>query len=330
MAGSGGTGATERVLITGGAGFIGSHLAVRMAAAGRRVGVLDDLSSGSKEHLEAVAAAGVRPEDVFDAEVSGPEAAAVLARWRPGTVVHLAAQSRVAASVADPVGGARANVTGTVNLLAAAAEAGVATFVAASSGGAAYGTLPEGADLQSEDMPRRPLSPYGASKAAADLYLRMYGESFGVACTSLLLGNVYGPRLDGRYAGDVVSRTIGSLRANRRPTVYGDGMQTRDFVHVSDVVEAFMSACARRAPGAFNIGTGVETSVNRVVELVCEAVGEPVAIHYAPDLPAEVRRVRLDVSAAAERLGWRPAVDLPTGIRDMCAAPRSQPKEPQR
>ncbi len=314
---------SERVLITGGAGFIGSHLAVRMAAAGRHVGVIDDLSAGSKEHLAALTAAGVRPEDLFNADVSGPEAAGVVARWRPGIVIHLAAQSRVAASVDDPVGGARTNLVGTVNLLAAAAEAEVSTFVAASSGGAAYGSLPADADFLHEHTPRLPLSPYGASKAAADLYLGTYGESFGVVCTSLLLGNVYGPRLDRRYSGDVISRTVGNLRSGKRPQIYGDGGQTRDFVHVSDVVEAFLSACERSVPGSFNIGTGIETSVLRVVEMVCAAMDEPPKIEYAPDLPAEVRRVRLDATAAAQHLDWKPTTDLATGIRDMCAGARS-------
>ncbi|GAA2161851.1 MULTISPECIES: GDP-mannose 4,6-dehydratase [Glycomyces] len=310
-----GAAAPGKAMVTGGAGFIGSHVALRLAEAGWRVGVVDDLSAGAQAHFDALAAAGVR--DLFVADVSGPEAADLLSRWRPDVVVHLAAQSKVSTSVASPAAGAVANVVGTVNLLEAAVAAGAAKFVAASSGGAAYGSLPPGAGSHSERSARLPLSPYGASKAAADLYLEMYAETYGISCTSLLLGNVYGDRLDRRYSSDVIAHSIGRIRAGERPRIYGDGTQTRDFVHVSDVVEAFKTACETDAAGSFNIGTGVETSVNEVVAMVCAVMGAPHEVEYAPELPAEVRRVRLDIAAAERVLGWRPKVDLESGIRGM-------------
>ncbi|MEU4244950.1 NAD-dependent epimerase/dehydratase family protein [Actinoplanes sp. NPDC026619] len=303
-----------RALVTGGAGFVGSHLVQRLLADGLRVGILDDMSSGTGGNLDEARRVGLRTGDVLVADVAGPDGAEAIARWHPDVVFHLAAQARVTDSVARPYEGARVNVLGTVNVMTAAAAAQVTSVVVASSGGTVYGEPPPGPRGIAETAPRRPVSPYGASKAAADLYLDVLERTLGVPVTVLLLGNVYGPRLDGELGRDVVSCCVRDVLHGRPPAVCGDGTQTRDFVHVTDVAAAFARARTRGAGARLNIGSGVETSVNELVGLVCAAAGVPPGKRPVPPRPAEVGRVCLDVSAAARVLGWRPTVPLSEGI----------------
>ena len=315
-----------KILVTGGAGFIGSHLVARLLAEGMRVAVLDDLSAGSRASLGEAQRRGLRADDVFVADVASSAGAAVVDRWRPEVVVHLAAQSKVSVSVRAPQCDALVNVVGTVNLLDAAVRAGVRRVVAASSGGTVYGEMPSGLRRIPEATSRRPVCPYGVGKAAADSYLHVFQELYGLPTTTLLLGNVYGPRHDHATGDDVISSFVEAVAYGRRPVVCGDGAQTRDFVHVTDVVDAFVRACRGGVNGAVNIGSGVETSVGDVARLVCAALAACGEVDYAPARPGEVRRVCLDNSRARALLGWRARTGLQAGIGHLAErVPRSGP-----
>ncbi|MBN1171332.1 MAG: GDP-mannose 4,6-dehydratase [Micromonosporaceae bacterium] len=311
-----------RVLVTGGAGFIGSHLVPRLLAEGMRVAVADDLSAGTWDGLGSALQHGLSPDEIFIADIRSPAGAAVIERWRPEVVVHLAAQSRVTVSVREPQHDAVTNIGGTVNLLDAAVRAGVRQFVAASSGGTVYGEMPEGLDRLAETAVRDPVSPYGVGKAAADSYLHAFQRLYGLSTATLLLGNVYGPRLDHAPGQDVIASFIDAVSHGRPPVVCGDGTQTRDFVHVADVVDAFTRACHRGITGALNIGTGVETSIVKVARLVCATLAAPIEIDHAPARVGEVRRVCLDSSRAHALLGWRARITLADGITALAAPQR--------
>ena len=295
-----------RALVTGGAGFIGSHLVDALVARGDDVAVLDDLSSGKRERVPGGVALHVT--DIADA----PATAAALAEARPEVVFHLAAQVDVRHSVADPALDARRNVAGTASVLEAARLAGTRRLLLASTGGALYG---DGVTLPTpEDASLEPFSPYGTSKAAAELYLGLYHRLYGLSTMALRFGNVYGPRQDPHGEAGVIAIFAGAVAEGRAVTVFGDGSQTRDYVYVGDVVAGFLAAAGAEATGAMNIGTGVETSV---AELVA-ALGVPA--EYAPARTGEVSRSCLDVSRAADVLGWRPAVPLADGLQRTLAA----------
>ncbi len=287
-----------RALVTGGAGFIGSHLVDALLARGDDVSVVDDLSSGRREQVPD----GV-PLHVTDIAAIG----AAMEQERPDVVFHLAAQVDVRKSVADPAHDARANVAGTAAVLEAARASGARRVLLASTGGALYG---ESVPLPTpEDATLAPFSPYGASKAAAETYLALYTRLHGLSTMSLRFGNVYGPRQDPHGEAGVIAIYAGAKVDGRRATVYGDGTQTRDYVYVGDVVSGFLAAAESDATGAVNIGTGVETSV---LELT-DAIGvEP---EFAPARKGEIARSCLDVSRAAELLGWRAEVPLDEGLR---------------
>jgi UDP-glucose 4-epimerase len=292
-----------RALVTGGAGFIGSHLVDALLARGDTVAVVDDLSTGRRERVPE----GV-PLHVVDIAAIGD----AMERERPDVVFHLAAQVDVRKSVADPAHDARANVAGTASVLEAARVAGARRVLFASTGGALYG---ESVPLPTpEDAALAPFSPYGASKAAAETYLALYTRLHGLSTMALRFGNVYGPRQDPHGEAGVIAIFAGTKVEGRRATVYGDGSQTRDYVYVGDVVSGFLAAAAAEATGAVNIGTGVETSV---LELV-EAIG--VEADFAPARTGEVARSCLDVSRAAELLGWRAEVALSDGLERTLAA----------
>jgi UDP-glucose 4-epimerase len=286
-----------RALVTGGAGFIGSHLVDALLASGDTVAVVDDLSTGRRERVPD----GV-PLHVVDIAAIGE----AMERERPDVVFHLAAQVDVRKSVADPAYDARANVAGTASVLEAARVAGARRVLFASTGGALYG---ESVPLPTpEDAPLAPFSPYGASKAAAETYLALYTRLHGLSTLALRFGNVYGPRQDPHGEAGVIAIFSGAKVEGRRATVYGDGSQTRDYVYVGDVVSGFLAAAESDATGAVNIGTGVETSVRELVE----AIG--VEADFAPARTGEVARSCLDVSRAAEQLGWRAEVALADGL----------------
>jgi UDP-glucose 4-epimerase len=301
-------------VVTGGAGFIGSHLVDALLARGDRVAVIDDLSSGKRENLAGALAAGARlyELDVRDA----PAVARVFAEVRPQLVFHLAAQIDVRRSVADPAFDADVNVLGAINVLAAAHEHGAARVVNTSTGGGLYGD----AELlpTPEPPPIRPLAPYGQSKLAAEGYVELYARLYGLSSASLRYGNVYGPRQDVHGEAGVVAIFCGCLLEGRRPCVYGDGRQTRDWVDVSDVVRANLLAAGSDVSGPINIAGGEETSV---LELV-EALGAVGAAHglalaepeFHPARAGEVSRSRLDITRARLELGWTPDVKLREGL----------------
>lgn len=306
------------VAVTGGAGFIGSHVCTALVRAGYRVVAVDDLSTGREENLAHV------PEvDLVVADVAAPGLADVLRAAGAGVVCHLAAAIDVRASVADPVADATRNVVGTVAVLQAAVDAGVGKVVFASSGGSIYGaaTLPP-VDERAEIAPE---SPYAASKAAAELWLQTFRRLHGLRWTALALANVYGPRQDPAGEAGVISLFADALLAGRPTTVFGDGSQTRDFVHVEDVAAAFVAACADLPDdGRFNIGTGTETTVRALHTLLAGLCGGPDAPTTAPARPGELARSALDARRAREVLGWAPRVPLAEGLAGTVAWIRSR------
>lgn len=309
-------------MVTGGAGFIGSNLVDALAAADHEVTVVDDLSTGRRENLEAAlaAGAGLAVQDIRD----GAELTRLAAEVRPEVVFHLAAQIDVRKSVADPAFDASINVGGTANVLEAARRAGARRFVFSSTGGAIYGEG-EGQKLPlGEDAPLAPEAPYGQSKLAAEGYLGLYERLYGLSSVALRLGNVYGPRQDPLGEAGVIAIFCGRLRAGERPTVYGDGRQTRDYIYVGDVVRAMLAAAESSARGAINIGTGLETDVLELAEqlrALGEAEGSLAAAggafepELAPPRTGEVQRIAIDPSRAARELGWHAEVGLEEGLR---------------
>jgi UDP-glucose 4-epimerase len=301
-----------RALVTGGAGFIGSHLVDALVARGDEVLVLDDLSTGRRENLEAALAAGtvLHEGDVTDESA----VAAAFEAARPQRVFHLAAQMDVRRSVADPAFDLAVNVGGTINVLGAAREAGAERFVFASTGGAIYG---EGAGRElplGEDAQCLPDAPYGQSKFAAEGYAALWSRLHGLSTAALRLGNVYGPRQDPHGEAGVVAIFTGALLGGARPRVFGEGTQTRDYVFVGDVIGAFLAAADDDAGGAFNVGTGRETSVLELGEMIaaaCEAAFDP---ELAPPRAGEVERIAIDSSLAGETFGWHAGTPLEQGI----------------
>jgi UDP-glucose 4-epimerase len=291
------------VLVTGGAGFIGSHVAEGLAARGEDVVVLDDLSSGKRENL---------PEgiELVEGDIREP-LDELLARVQPTVCFHLAAQIDVRVSVARPDHDAEINVLGTVNLLQAALEHGT-KVVFSSTGGAIYGECERPAP---EEAPRMPFSPYGTSKLAAEEYLATYNRLYGTKHVSLRYGNVYGPRQDPHGEAGVVAIFFSKLRDGETPKVFGDGSQTRDYVFVGDVVRATLAA-AEIDGGVYNVGTGRETSVVELLELCQRIAGKSVDPELAPPRPGELQRSVLDPSRAVDELAWRPERSLEDGLRE--------------
>lgn len=307
-----------RCMVTGGAGFIGSNLVDALLARGDEVTVVDDLSTGRRENLEAALAAGARlaVQDVRE----GGALAELAAEARPEVVFHLAAQIDVRRSVADPAFDASINVGGTANVLEAARRAGSRRVVFTSTGGAIYGEG-EGQELPlGEEAPLAPLSPYGQSKFACEGYLALYERLHGLSGVSLRLGNVYGPRQDPLGEAGVVAIFCGRLRAGGRPTVFGDGRQTRDYIYVGDVVAAALAAAESKASGPLNVGTGRETDVLELVAQLGELGGESggddaFEPEFAPARTGEVQRISIDPARAERELGWRAKTNLEDGLR---------------
>ncbi|MDQ7820540.1 MAG: NAD-dependent epimerase/dehydratase family protein [Armatimonadota bacterium] len=294
-----------RVLVTGGAGFVGSHVAEAYLAAGHQVAVVDNLSTGRPEHVPSRAA--FYPVDIRSAQLRE-----VFERERPEVVNHHAAQASVAASVADPRADADVNVLGTVHLLTLCAQFGVRRFVFASTGGAIYGEplrLPV-----DEDHPCAPLSPYGTSKLAAEAYVRLFGR-MGLSWAALRYGNVYGPRQDPMGEAGVVAIFARAMLDGRAPTIFGDGQQTRDFVYVEDVARANLLATDAAGCDVVNLGTGTETSVAEIFRILAALTGFRDPPRFAPPRPGDVRRIALDGTRARRWLGWAPQVPLEEGLR---------------
>ena len=301
-----------RVLVTGGAGYIGSVVTAALLADGHDVTVLDDLSTGRLENLVAALNAGAQLHTASVTDAAAVER--VFEEARPDVVFHLAAQIDVRRAVEDPGFDATANVLGTLNVLETARRCGVRRFVLASTGGAIYGEADE--VPTPESAAPRPLSPYAASKAAAEVYVDLYAGLHGLSTMSLRLSNVYGPRQDPRGEAGVIASFCDAAVDGRRVTVYGDGGQTRDFVFVCDVVDAFIAAGDASAGGFCNIATGRET---RVLEMA-ETLG--LEVRFAPERPGEVRRSCLRPAAATQLLGWRPRTALWDGLEMTLAQAR--------
>ncbi len=294
-----------RVLVTGGAGFVGSHVADAYLAAGHHVAVVDTLVTGRAEHVPPQAT-------LYPVDIRSPQLRDVFERERPEVVNHHAAQASVAASVADPRADADVNVLGTVHLLTLCVRFGVRRFVFASTGGAIYGDpvrLPV-----AEDHPCDPLSPYGTSKLAAEAYVRLFGRG-GLSWVILRYGNVYGPRQDPAGEAGVVAIFARAMLDGRTPTIFGDGQQTRDFVYVEDVARANLLATEAEGCEVVNIGTGQETSVAEIFRALAELTGFRGAPQFGPPRPGDVRRIALDCTRAGRWLGWRPQVPLTEGLR---------------
>lgn len=302
------------ILVTGGAGFIGSTLVDRLLAEGRDVVAVDDLSTGQLANLDA---ARRSPEGRFEFQRLDIVTGALdplVQRHRPEVVLHLAAQMNVRRSVDDPVRDAMVNVVGTINVLEAARRHGVRKVVLATSGGCIYGE-PDEADLPvAEEHPGPAHSPYGAAKRSAEEYVAAYGELYDLAWTSLALTNVYGPRQDPAGEAGVVAILMEQMLQGRPCTIYGDGTQTRDFVYVDDVVHAFVLAMDRGDGRRFNIGTSERTSVEHLFRALAAATGyarEPVR---APARPGELLHNAVDHRRAAAELGWKPWTTLEEGL----------------
>jgi len=299
-----------RALVTGGAGFIGSHLVDAMLERGDEVVVADALSTGRQENLEQALGNGARLSEL---DIRDSDAVADLfERVRPEVVFHLAAQIDVRKSVADPALDASINVLGTINVLRAALDSGVRRFVNTSTGGAIYG---ENQQFPApEDHPAAPLAPYGQSKFCAEGYCSLFTRLHGLSTVSLRYGNVYGPRQDPLGEAGVIAIYCGLAIRGGNPIVYGDGLQTRDYVYVGDIVQANLKAAASEATGAFNVGVGVETTVLDLVEALAPHSNGAFEPRHEPERPGEVQRSTLDLTRARKELGWEAKVGLEEGL----------------
>ena len=300
----------QRVVVTGGAGFIGVHTVEALLGDGAAILVVDDLSHPSDRRLPAAA-------DLEVGDVGSQRARSAIVAFQPSAVLHLAAQGGVLRSWREPAVDARINVEGTVSVLQAARDAGCARVVVASSGGALYGAT--GALPSPETTQPAPRSPYGAAKLAAERYVDLFTRSGALQGIALRYGNVYGPGQDGTGEAGLIAITSTRLAAGAPPRVRGDGEQTRDFVHATDVARANVLALRAEVIGALNVGTGRETSVNRVVEMLAEAAGYRGDVERTAMPEGEVRRSCLDIARARSALGWVPQVRLDRGLAETYA-----------
>jgi UDP-glucose 4-epimerase len=295
-----------RILVTGGAGFIGSHLVDRLIEEGHQVAIVDDLSTGKKKNLNAKA-------EFYKLDILSPKVERVFQKERPEAVFHFAAQMDVRRSVKDPIFDGQVNILGTVNLLEQAVKVGTKRMIFASSGGAIYGEQEQ--FPATEAHPTHPVSPYGISKLAAEHYLYYYGKTYGLQWTSLRFGNVFGPRQDPFGEAGVVAIFTLKLLQNEQPVINGTGKQTRDYIAVDDVVEANMAVLNSAVNDTFNVGTGRETSVNQLFRLLAEAVGSPIKERYGPERRGEQLRSCLDATKLTKALDWEPRLSLADGLK---------------
>jgi UDP-glucose 4-epimerase len=309
--------------VTGGAGFIGSNLVDRLLVEGHEVDVVDDFSTGSLSNLAEARGSAGRALTIHHLDITAPAVIELMARRRPELVFHLAAQADVRVSVARPAFDATVNIVGSVNVLEGARQAEAERVVFAASGGTLYGE-PDAEDLPvRESHPHQPLSPYGVAKKAVIDYLVAYRELHSLEFCALALSNVYGPRQDPHGEAGVVAIFADRVTRGEQVKVFGDGEQTRDFVFVDDVVDAFVRAATRGGGLICNIGTGHETSVNDLVQAMGSHAGTELKAVYAPPRPGELLRSSLDVERAAIQLGWRAWTQLDDGVRAVLEFVRS-------
>jgi len=306
-----------RVLVTGGAGFIGAALVERLLVEGDEVDVIDDLSTGSLTNLATAREMGGGRFSFHRHDIRSPGLVDIVAHRRPALIFHLAAQAAVGVSVDDPILDAEVNILGTLNLCQAALATRTRKVVFAGSGGSLYG-VPDELPV-AETHSRRPLSPYGVAKKAAGDYLHYYREVRGLNYTVLALANVYGPRQDPHGEAGVVAIFGAKLLDRQAPTIYGDGKQTRDFVYVDDVVDAFARARDHGGGELVNVGTGVETSVNDLFATMARLTRFKEPAQYAPARAGDLARSALDPSRIRQVLGWQPATPLEDGLRKALA-----------
>ncbi len=315
-----------KVLLTGGAGFIGSHLADRLLTDSHEVVILDDLSTGHVEQVPARAR-------FYQMDLRSPWLDELFKIERPEAVVHQAAQASVRRSVEDPGFDAGVNVLGTVALLQAGVRHGIRRFLFASTGGALYGDAD--AIPTPEDYPTLPVSPYGASKLAAEVYLRTFHALHRLSYAALRYANVYGPRQDPHGEAGVVAIFARRLLGGETARITGDGKQTRDFVYVGDVAEANARALTSDAVGSFNVGTGVETDINTIFHQLKRLSSSNQAEDHGPAMPGEQRRSVVDARKIEKVMGWHPQTSLEAGLdatvryfREASSAPAAAPAPP--
>lgn len=303
-----------RVVVTGGAGFIGSALVDQLARRGDQVLVIDNFSTGSEKNLEEAKNASAEDLVVENCDIRNPETTKLIADYKPSVIFHLAAQADVRASVEDPLIDLETNLVGLIRVLEGGRKAKTRKIIFASSGGTIYGE-PEAKQLPlNEDTPWNPLSPYGVSKLAGGLYINTYSSLHGLGGTTLALANVYGPRQDPHGEAGVVAIFAGKLLKGEPCTIYGTGMQTRDFVYVEDVASAFMASIEKGDGKLLNIGTGTETSIQHLYKEMALAVGIDSAPERGTERSGEIERSSLDPSLAEKILGWKPKTSLRDGI----------------
>ncbi len=301
-----------KIVLTGGAGFIGSNMLDRLLANNHQVVVIDNLSAGKEEHLVQAR----KYQDTFTfyrMDIREKKIGEIMVTHKPEAVVHLAAQVSVRESVRDPAYDAGVNILGTLNLLQSCVENHVRKFIFASSGGAIYAE-PKYLPVDEAHL-KQPLSPYGISKKIIDDYLVYYNLQYGLRYTSLALSNVYGPRQDPYGEAGVVAIFIGQILRGETPTINGDGEQVRDFLYVNDAVEAFIIALEKANKGIYNIGTGVGVSVNRLYEMISELLSFKKEAKHGPPKSGEMRRIFLETAKARDELDWQATVSLEEGLR---------------
>lgn len=304
-----------KALVTGGAGFIASTLVDRLLAEGHAVDVIDNLASGNLANLAGARADRSHDFTFHQIDICSDGVTELIERRKPEVVYHLAAQADVRRSISDPAFDARVNVLGGINVLEGARRAGAEKVVFASSGGTIYGE-PDPADLPiTEARPFNPLSPYGITKRVFSDYLNAYRELYQLEFTSLALANVYGPRQDPHGEAGVVSIFAGKLLAGEPCTIFGTGSQTRDFVFVDDVVDAFVRAATKGGGLLMNIGTSKEVSVSELYDSMAKAAGVDAPPLYAPARLGELDRIALDPTRAKIQLGWEPWTQLDVGTQ---------------
>lgn len=296
-----------KILVTGGAGFIGSHLVDALVAKGHEVAVLDDLSTGVRSNVPQ----GVR---LHELDIRSAVAAEVVRKGGFEVIYHQAAQMNVRRSVSDPAFDAEVNILGSLNLLEAAVQGGVQQVIFASSGGAGYGE--QQAFPAPEEHAKQPESPYGIAKISVELYLHFYAQTHGLRYVALRYGNVYGPRQNPKGEAGVVAIFSELLLQGQQPKVNGTGTQTRDYVHVADVVRANLLALQAKENGAYNIATGTETSVVELLALLQKVAGTHMDPAFVPGKAGEQQRSVLDISKAKRDLGWEPQVGLEEGFTE--------------